>query len=73
VEDTNPVDFEPVPCSTGFVNLAPKYLYQIILVSFCLVLIITINHLLYFFKPVLLPVSCLSKPINLRQTGPKNR
>jgi len=31
-----PVDFEPVPCRAGFVNLAPKYLYQIILVIFCL-------------------------------------
>ena len=56
-----PVDFEPVPCRTGFVNLAPKYLYQIILVNFCLVLISTINHLLYLLKPVLLPVSGMSK------------
>jgi hypothetical protein len=41
-----PVDFEPVPCRTGFVNLAPKYSYQIILVNFCLVLIIPL--ILYF-------------------------
>jgi len=47
----SPVYFKPVPCSTGFVNLVPKFLYQIILVSFCLVLISTINHLLYFLKP----------------------
>ena len=46
--DNNPVDNETVPCRTGSVNLAPKYLYQIILVIFCLVLVSTINHLLYF-------------------------
>jgi len=55
--DTKPVDFEPVPCRTRFVNLAPKYWYQIILVNFSLVLIRTINYLLYFLKPLLLPVS----------------
>jgi len=56
-----PVDFEPVPCRTGFVNLAPKYSYQIILVNFCLVLISSINLLLYLLKPVLLLVSGMSK------------
>jgi len=56
-----PVDFEPVPYRTGFVNLVPKHLYQIILVNFCLVLISTNNRLLYLLNPVLLPVSGMSK------------
>ena len=50
------------PCRTCFENLAPKYLYQLILINFCLVLISTINHVLYLLKPVLLPVSGMSKP-----------
>jgi hypothetical protein len=58
---TKPVDFEPVPCHTGFVNLAPKSLYQIILVNFFLVLYSIIDYLLYFLNPVLLPVSSLCK------------
>jgi len=67
--DTNHVYFEPVPCRTGFVNLEPKSLYQIILVIFCLVLTSIINHLIYFLKPVLLHLSGCPKPSNLRQTG----
>ena len=46
--DTNTVHFEHVHCRTGFVILAPKYLYQILLVNYCLSLISFINHLLYF-------------------------
>jgi len=53
--------------------LAPKYLFQIIFVNFCLVLISTINHLLYLLKLELLPYQVCPKPSNLRQTGPKNR
>ena len=49
--DTKTVDFEPVPYRTGFVNLAPKSLYQIILVNTFLVLIIMINYLLYEYRP----------------------
>jgi len=59
--DTKPVDFEPVPCRTRFANLAPKSLYHIILLNFFLVLVRIINYLFYFLKPVLLPVSGLSK------------
>ena len=51
-----------VACAcTCFENLAPKYLYQLILVNFFLVLISIINHLLYLSKLVLLPVSGMSK------------
>jgi len=60
-QDTKPVDFEPVPFRTGSVNLAPKSLYQIIVVNFILVLIRIINYLLYVLKPVLLLVPGLSK------------
>jgi len=44
-----------------FENLAPKFLYQIILVNYCLLPISPINNLLYLLKPVLLPVSGMSK------------
>jgi len=49
------------PWHTRFENLAPKYMYQLISVNFFLVLISTINHVLFLSKPVLLPVSGISK------------
>ena len=57
--DTKPaaVDFEPVSCRTGFVTLAQKSWYEIILVNTFLVLYSTINYLLYFLKLVLLQLS----------------
>jgi len=35
-----PLNFEPVLCRRGFVNLAPKYLYQRIIVNFFLSIIL---------------------------------
>jgi len=46
---------------TRFENLAPKYLYQEISFNFLLVLISTHNYLLDPTKPVLLPMSGMSK------------
>ena len=54
-----PVDLSTLPYT--FLKFGAKYFYQLILVNFCLLLSSTMNHLLYLFKTVLLPVSSMSK------------